>query len=94
MTKKEEVALKVFHEICKNWEVSEEDKDRLFGDQLDFDRISNLMTIYRYLHTIFPSPVRANAWPRKPNKSFNGKSALEAMQDNPERVRKYLEKHL
>lgn len=94
MDKQKEIGLKVFNEICDKWQVSGKEKTKLLKDQNDLERISNIMTIYRHLHTIFPTAERADAWPRKPNKFFGGKSALEVMQDDPVPVRKYLEAQL
>lgn len=45
------------------------------------ERISYLLGIYKALQILFPDPVQANAWLRKPNQAalFGGHSALERM---------------
>lgn len=45
------------------------------------ERISYIMGIYKALHILLPTPVAADAWVKKPNKTamFAGKSALERM---------------
>jgi uncharacterized protein (DUF2384 family) len=42
-------------------------------------RISYLMKIHRYLHTIFENKGQADAWVNKPNKRYEGSSASEYM---------------
>jgi hypothetical protein len=45
------------------------------------ERISYLLGIYKALHILFPDPLQADAWLRKPNQSalFGGQSALDRM---------------
>ena len=45
------------------------------------ERISYLLGTFKALNILFPDPVRADAWLRKPNSAptFGGKSALERM---------------
>lgn len=46
-----------------------------------FERISYVLGIYKALQLLFPDPVRADAWIRKPNTAepFGGGSALARM---------------
>jgi uncharacterized protein (DUF2384 family) len=41
------------------------------------ERISYVLGIYKALQLLFPNPQQADAWMRKPNDSFGGRSALE-----------------
>ncbi len=41
------------------------------------ERISYVLGIYKALQLLFPNPQQADAWLRKPNLSFGGRSALE-----------------
>lgn len=41
------------------------------------ERISYVLGIYKALQLLFPNPNQADAWMRKPNTSFGGRSALE-----------------
>lgn len=43
------------------------------------DRISYLLGIYKALRILYSDPDNANAWVKKPNKTFNGSSALDVM---------------
>ncbi|MEO7149039.1 MAG: MbcA/ParS/Xre antitoxin family protein [Rhodanobacteraceae bacterium] len=45
------------------------------------ERVSYLLGIFKALAILFPDPVRADTWLRKPNTAptFGGKSALERM---------------
>ncbi len=45
------------------------------------ERISYLLGIYKSLQILFPDPLQADAWLRKPNAAavFGGRSALERM---------------
>jgi hypothetical protein len=95
MERQKKVAMKIFKEICDNWGLDKEERDRLLGDpESQILRISHMMSIYRCLHTIYDDKNRANAWVRKPNRKFGGRSALAAMIEDPEQVQKYLETHL
>lgn len=56
------------------------------------ERISYVFGIYAALKTIFSNAAQANAWPRKPNEYFAGKSALDVMLNNGlAEVRRYLD---
>jgi hypothetical protein len=48
---------------------------RLSADTLE--RISYLLGIYKALQLLFPQPSQADAWMRKPNAAFGGRSALD-----------------
>ena len=41
------------------------------------ERISYVLGIYKALKLLFPNPQQADAWMRKPNAAFGGRSALE-----------------
>jgi hypothetical protein len=41
------------------------------------ERISYLLGIYKALQLLFPQPSQADAWMRKPNAAFGGRSALD-----------------
>lgn len=43
------------------------------------ERISHLLGIYKSLQIVLPSPDAADAWVKKPNGFFGGRSALEVM---------------
>ena len=45
------------------------------------ERISYVLGIHKALEILFPDPVRADAWVRRPNDAplFGGRSALERM---------------
>ena len=43
------------------------------------ERISVLIGIREATHVLLPVPERANAWVKRPNKAFDGRSALEVM---------------
>ena len=43
------------------------------------ERISHLLAIFKALQILFPDPSRADAWLRRPNRFFEGRSALEVM---------------
>lgn len=50
--------------------------------QLDLqtlERISYVISIYRSINVLLPSPERADAWMRTQNAAFRGKSALDRM---------------
>jgi uncharacterized protein (DUF2384 family) len=59
------------------------------------ERISHLISIYKALRILFPDPDRATAWLRRPNKYFEGHSALDVMLDGKladiYRVRAYID---
>ena len=63
------------------------------GDTLE--RISHLVSIYKALNILFPDPERATSWLKKPNKYFDGLSALDVMLDGKltdiYRVRAYVD---
>lgn len=41
------------------------------------ERISYVLGIYKALQLLFPNPQQADAWMRKPNQAFGGRSALD-----------------
>jgi hypothetical protein len=43
------------------------------------ERISVLLGIYKALEILLPVSARAQAWPRRPNEAFGGRSGLEVM---------------
>lgn len=59
------------------------------------ERISVLLGIYKALHILLPMPDRANAWVKRDNTAFGGRSALAVMRqgrvDDLYQVRRYLD---
>ncbi|MDR9469163.1 MbcA/ParS/Xre antitoxin family protein [Marinospirillum sp.] len=59
------------------------------------ERISYILGIYKALRILFPTEEQANAWPGKPNRDFDGESALAVMLKgsmiNLADVRRYLD---
>lgn len=50
------------------------------GGKLSHDtleRVSYVLGIYKALQLLFPNPNQADAWLKKPNQAFGGRSALE-----------------
>jgi hypothetical protein len=47
------------------------------GDTLE--RISHIFSIYKCLNILIPDPKRADEWARRPNKYWNGQSAIDRM---------------
>ena len=50
------------------------------GGKLSHDtleRVSYVLGIYKALQLLFPNPQQADAWLKKPNAAFGGRSALE-----------------
>lgn len=43
------------------------------------ERVSYLLGIYKALQLLFPNPAQADAWVRRPNTQFGGRSALDRM---------------
>lgn len=43
------------------------------------ERVSYVMGIYKALRILFPTEDQANAWPKKTNRDFGGKPALDVM---------------
>lgn len=43
------------------------------------ERISHLLAIFKALQILFPDPGRADEWLRRPNRFFEGRSAVEVM---------------
>ncbi|SET79569.1 Protein of unknown function [Marinobacter segnicrescens] len=91
---KEDIALKVFDRICEAWTLDEEEREKLAGSPPSLERISYVFGIYKALRTIFPTERQAADWIRKKNWVFDGKTALEAMIDEPAVVRRYLDAQL
>ncbi|SEF83959.1 MbcA/ParS/Xre antitoxin family protein [Marinobacterium lutimaris] len=59
------------------------------------ERISYVLGIYKALRILFPTEEQANTWPKKPNRDFDGDSALDVMLKgsviNLADVRRYLD---
>lgn len=59
------------------------------------ERISVLLGIYKALHILLPLRERANAWVKRKNEAFGGRSALEVMRqgrvDDLYQVRRHLD---
>lgn len=53
------------------------DKGVVSGDTEE--RISHLIATYKALQILFPEALRADAWLRRANRFFQGRSALEVM---------------
>lgn len=72
----------------KKGEVKSLSKDTL-------ERISYISGIYKALRLLFPTEGQANAWPKKPNKRFNNRTAIDEMLNgkmaNLMIVRRYLD---
>jgi uncharacterized protein (DUF2384 family) len=45
------------------------------------ERISHVVSVFKALQILFPRPEDADGWLRKPNRYFDGRSALEVMLD-------------
>lgn len=45
------------------------------------ERVSNLLGTYKALEILFPDAKHAEAWISRPNRFFNGRTALEVMLD-------------
>lgn len=43
------------------------------------ERISYVVGVYKALQVLFPDPHQADAWIKKPNQAFGGRSALDRM---------------
>lgn len=84
--------------VTEDWQLSAEEKSSLLGDAEKQsindtnNRVKNVIMIHNVLHLLFPNTVQANSWVRKPNKYFNGNTALSVMLEGNglERVLKYL----
>jgi len=67
------------------------------GDNLELpaeviERISYVIGIYKALRTLYPTRERADAWVKKTNRAYDGKTALQVMLDgNLAQVRKHLD---
>ena len=81
------------HQIADGWRLSADERAQLLDQP---DQIGQVISIHDSLHRLFSeSQDQANAWIKKTNQNFGGKSALEAMLDGDiEHVRKYLKYHL
>jgi len=59
------------------------------------ERISVLLGIYKALAILLPDPARANAWIKRANGDFGGRTALDVMRqgrvDDLYQVRRYLD---
>jgi hypothetical protein len=64
--------------IATCWGLSDNEIQQLLGDD-DLERTSYVLSIHKALRTLFTTEQRAAAWPKKPNRYFNGRSALEVM---------------
>lgn len=45
------------------------------------ERISHLVSIYKSLQIIIPEPVNSDTWLKRPNRFFDGRTALDKMLD-------------
>lgn len=41
------------------------------------ERVSYVLGIYKALQLLFPDPIQADGWMRRPNRDFGGRSALD-----------------
>lgn len=90
-----EKALKVFYSICNDWGLDEKERADLLGESDDqLDRISYTFNIYKSLHTIFENSQQADDWIKKPNREFDGQTALQVMIEDPRKVSRYLDAQL
>lgn len=79
-------------QIADDWGLSAEVRSQLLDQQ---GAASQIITIDDALHRIFQDREQANAWPSKPNRAFQGQSALELILGGDiEQVRKHLQYHL
>ena len=81
------------NQIADSWRLSADERAQLLDQP---DQIGQIISIYDSLHRLFSeSQDQANAWIKKTNQAFGGKSALAVMLDGDiERVRKYLQYHM
>lgn len=85
-----EIGRKTAERIAGRWGLAQEQIDRLLSN--DLERISYVLGIYKALRRIFPTEEQANAWPAKPNRAFEGRSALDLMlKGDLAIVRRYLD---
>jgi len=79
------------HQIADDWRLSADEKAQLLDQP---EHINQVIAMHDSLHRIFENRNQANAWIKKTNQDFGGKSALEVMLDGDiEHVRKYLQYH-
>lgn len=88
------IGLRAFFRIVEAWGLREDDGVSLLGfdhvpteSEIGIDplkRISNILGIYRALHTLLSDPRAADGWIRKPNDNplFGGRPAIEYMLAN------------
>jgi hypothetical protein len=90
-----DVALKVFDNICVQWQLTSSEKAafQVTKEPTDSSLIvmSRVFGIYRSLHTIFADQQQANSWVSKENTDL-GTSAIELMGtiSGLEKVQSYL----
>lgn len=81
---------KIATRIAAKWGLTPAQTEHLLAN--DIERISHVLVIYKALMILFPTEQQAVAWPRKPNRSFQGRSALDLMLEGDLcRVRSHLE---
>lgn len=94
-TQTKQVTLRALTHVMDVWHVSAQDQEALIGRDISLfdnqstilshsekERISLILKIYKYLHSLFSSRVQANEWMLKPNAQFNGLSAIEYIKLN------------
>lgn len=98
-----ETALKVLHRIALAWGLSEREELELLGESGNSDsglsdecleRISCIFGVYKSLRIFFPTEQQANSWVKKPNREFDGRTALSVLIDDPFTIRRYLDGQL
>ena len=79
--------------ILDSWGLERDRRDQFLSKQ---EHLLSLLSIYESLQVIYSENLdRANKWPLRPNRAFDGMSPLEVMlAGNAERVQKYLKYHV
>jgi len=86
-----EKARAVAERIAAGWGLTPEETDQLLGDS-DIEQISYTLGIYKALRLLFPTEEQSLAWPSKPNRAFDGESAIDLMLSGRiAEVRRYLD---
>jgi len=97
------VARKLFRKIADEWALTETEESSLLGIELtakisitksDLYRISAFISIYESLQILLGSEQARQTWIRKPNREWDGVSALNIMSsgkfEDIQKVNKYL----
>src|SRR5690554_630537 len=85
-----EIGRKGAERIAGRWGLTQGQIEALLGN--DIEKISYVLGIYKALRVLYPIEERANAWPAKPNRAFEGRSPLDLMLEGDlARVRRYLD---